>query len=217
MALAAAGAQAQSFCASDGVPRPQALVERFINADCASCWGDANAARPGRRELALDWIVPGSRGDDAPLSAAAIREGISRLEALGSAVPVHSGTSRSKVRGSSANLRVSHGLPFGGYLGASIELTPGNPGPWTAWLLLVETIPPGTQGTPVERNLVRNVLKTAWQPGQVVSKAGRKRLFESRPLSIPEGATPARLRVIGWVEDSDGRILGAAQSRCGER
>jgi len=41
-----------------------------------------------------------------------------------------------------------------------------------------------------------------------------RRLFESRPMSIPEGAKPARLRVVGWVEDARGRIRAIAQSRC---
>ena len=57
-------------------------------------------------------------------------------------------------------------LPFNGYIGASIELKPAGGGPWKAWLLLVETIPAGTEGTPVERNLVRNALQPAWDGSQ---------------------------------------------------
>jgi hypothetical protein len=33
-------------------------------------------------------------------------------------------------------------------------------------------------------------------------------------MSIPEGAKPERLRVVGWVEDARGRVVAAAQSRC---
>jgi hypothetical protein len=33
-------------------------------------------------------------------------------------------------------------------------------------------------------------------------------------MNIPEGADPARLRVVGWVEDAHGRIVAAAQSHC---
>ena len=36
-------AHAQSSCASDGQPRPVALLERFINADCAACWAGSAA------------------------------------------------------------------------------------------------------------------------------------------------------------------------------
>ena len=35
-----------------------------------------------------------------------------------------------------------------------------------------------------------------------------------RPLSIPPGTTPERLRVVGWVQDASGRVLTAAQSVC---
>ncbi|MES3002032.1 MAG: hypothetical protein V4787_15175, partial [Pseudomonadota bacterium] len=57
-------ARAQSSCSSDGQPRPAALLERFIGADCESCWSDAKARRAGRNEIAIDWIVPGVKGDD---------------------------------------------------------------------------------------------------------------------------------------------------------
>ncbi|HSV46828.1 MAG TPA: hypothetical protein VLJ58_13660, partial [Ramlibacter sp.] len=112
----------------------------------------------------------------------------------------------SAVRAGPRRLRAAHGLPFNGYVGTSIELKSAGPGPWTAWLLLVETLPAGTEGSPVERNLVRNALQLGW--------AGGARKFESRPMSIPEGAQPQRLRVVGWVQDARGRIRAAAQSRC---
>ena len=82
------------------------------------------------------------------------------------------------------------------------------------WLLLVETIPAGAEGTPVARNLVRNAVQTAWNQSGPLSKDEQKRLFESRPMNIPEGAQAARLRVVGWVEDAHGRIRAIAQSQC---
>ena len=212
--LAAAGAQGQSSCASDGIPQPAALVERFISADCESCWSDAKTARPGRGELALDWIVPGSRGDDAPLSAAASRDSLTRLKALGRKPPAQAETSRLKPRQGGRKLRVAHGLPFYDYIGTSIELKPATGGPWKAWVLLVETIPPGTEGTPVERNLVRNVFQPAWDSNRPLSKEEQKGLLESRPMGIPEGANRERLRVVGWVEDARGQLVAVAQSRC---
>jgi len=210
----AAGAQAQSSCSSDGQPRPAGLLERFINADCASCWGAADVPGPGRGELALDWIVPGGRGEDAPLSAAAVREARARLEALGRELPAQADASRRKAEPGTRRLRVAHGLPVGGYIGTSIELKPGGGGPWQAWLLLVETLPAGTEGSPVERNLVRNVLQLTWDPSTPRSEGRPESLFESRPMSIPPGADAARLRVVGWVEDARGRLRGLAQSRC---
>ena len=207
LALAAAAAP-QPACSSDGQPPPAGVLERFISADCDGCWTDLKTAEPGRGELALDWIVPGRRGDDAPLSAAARVEALARLQALGRDVPARSEDRHRQRSGRPLALRVAHGLAFNGYIGASIELRERAPGPWRAWLLLVEAFPPGSERTPVARNLVRNVLQLSWDGGR-----GSQR-FEARPMNIPEGARPDRLRVVGLLEDARGRIRGIAQSRC---
>jgi hypothetical protein len=162
----------------------------------------------------VDWIVPGSKGDDAPLSAAASRDALTRLEALRRVAPAQTDVTKHRIAANGRHLRVAHGLAFNGYVGASIELKPGARGPWRAWLLLVETVPAGTEGSPVERNLVRNVLQPAWEGTGPLSKTERRRLFESRPMSIPEGANPQRLRVIGLIEDARGRVVAVAASRC---
>ncbi len=232
LSAAPLAALAQSFCASDGQPAPNAIVERFISADCEACWASAEA-KPAAGALVLDWIVPGTQGDDAPLSAAATRDGLARLASLGRQPPGATATSvqQTSLRriGGPARLRVAHGLPLSGYVGASIELKPvparAEAKPWTAWLLLVEAIAAGSDGTPVARNLVRNVLVQAWDPANAAPAAdtaadttpGVKRvprLFESRPMNIPEGAKPERLRVVGWVQDAQGRVFAAAQSKC---
>lgn len=212
-------AQAQSFCASDGQPRPVQLMERFINADCDSCWTDPATPQPGPRAVALDWVTPGSKGDDAPLSAVATRDALARLEALGQGVPAGSQTRTHAVKGlKGTTLRVAHGLPLADYLGTSIELKPipvaARTQRWTSWLALVETLPAGTEGSPTERNLVRNVLKSTWDGRKQLSKTEQNRFFEARSMSIAQGANPNRLRVMGWVEDEKGRVLAAAQSRC---
>ncbi|MBC7604335.1 MAG: hypothetical protein H7255_16955 [Ramlibacter sp.] len=214
-ALSAAPAlHAQSSCSSDGVARPVALVERFINADCETCWSDAKTPAAGRGEVALDWVLPGSRGDDAALSSVARREGLQRLAALKQTVPAQAKTIRASVENRGRSLRVAQGLAFNGYVGASIELKPGAGAPWSAWLALVETVPAGIENSPVERNLVRNVLQPSWDSTRPLSKGERVKLSETRSMNVPEGANPDRLRVIGWVEDARGRIVAAAQSRC---
>ena len=222
------GAQAQplapSFCASDGQPRPLQLLERFINADCDSCWQDPATPTASADQVVLDWVVPndaGSKGEDAPLSAVASRDGLNRLQALGKSLSAQTVASNSIVKKrQGATLRVAHGLPLSGYLGTSIEFKAGpataKAQPATAWLVLVETLPEGTEGSPVERNLVRNSVQIGLQP----NKSGRKQLlnkerfFESRVMSIASGVNPERLRVIGWVEDQAGQVVVAAQSRC---
>ena len=211
-------AQAQSFCASDGQPRPVALLERFINADCADCWSDAATVRAGQGELAIDWVVPGEQGDDAPLSAVASRDAMERMKAL--RLPRGAGLwhRKAQVTGQAGALRVSHGLPYGGYLGTSIELkpsrSPARGQSWTYWLALVETLPEGTEGSPVARNLIRNVLQSTWNMRKQLLKGEQLRFFEARSMRLAEGVNPERVRLIGWVEDGRGHIVSAAQSRC---
>lgn len=218
-------ASAQSFCASDGQRRPVLLIERFINADCETCWQDQATLKAGEEDTVLDWIVPndaGNKGDDAPLSAVASRDGLTRLEALGKSVPRETLTSTHPVAGleglKGTTLRVAHGLPLSGYLGTSIELKPvpqsARNQRWTAWLALVETLPAGTEGTPVARNLVRNVFQAVWSGDKRTSKTDQHRFFDARSMSIAPGVNPDKLRVIGWVEDAKGQVLAAAQSRC---
>ncbi|MEO8250309.1 MAG: hypothetical protein ABI589_13160 [Burkholderiales bacterium] len=241
-------AEPASSCSSDGQIAPTALLERFINADCADCWSDEPPA-PAAGAVALDWIAPGPQGDDGALSAAARRGALQRLQAIGRplpdrmldlgstlrpvptgslpAAPIGDASARPASEGRSApelpsqtnrsapELRVAHGLPVGNYIGTSIELKGAAPGRWRVWLVLVETLPPGLEGSPVERNLVRNSLQFEWV---VPAHADPKQTFkELRPMQIPAGAQPERLNLVGWIEDANGpaATVGAiARSRC---
>ena len=212
--LAFAASAQPSSCSSDGVPAPRALLERFINADCEQCWKDPQAPGAGSGTLGIDWVVPGARGDDAPLAAAATADGPDRLEALGQPVPAQSATHfAQRMAGAGPQLRVAHGLPFNEYIGTSIEMRPAPGGPWKAWLLLVETLPAGTEGSAIERNLVRNAFVADWPAAY---KAPLPKHYELRPMQLAEGTKPERLRVVGWIEDAKGRIRAIAQSRCGK-
>lgn len=214
-------AVAQSSCSSDGQSRPVGLVERFISADCRDCWADPATAGARPREIALDWILPGTQGEDAPLSAVATRDGLKRLQALGIAPPASGSSRKTNMTRAPGTLRVAHGLPASGYVGASLEYkqVPSDAAgqPWSAWLALVEAIPAGTEGTPVARNLVRNLIQPLWNGREQLSKKEHMRFIESRSMDIPPGMNTDRLRVIGWVEDAQGRIVAAAQSRCAVR
>jgi hypothetical protein len=206
--------QAQSVCSSDGQRPAAGLRERFINADCAGCWTAVGtpAARPG--ELNLDWVLPGDQGDDAPLSAVARRDGLERLQALGLPLPAGQSQRSARVAGPQGwRLRVAHGIAFNGYLGVSIEFKhrgaapPAKDLPLTGWLALVETLPAGTEGSPLERQLVRGLFKTDWdrrQPGAVLS----------RSMAVSEGVNPERLSLVGWLENARGELLTAVRSRC---
>ncbi len=213
------GVNAQSFCASDGQAQPAQLMERFVNADCASCWIAPETPKAAANQVALDWVAPGSKGEDAPLSAVATRDALLRLQALRQKLPAKTNTAVrvvKPVQGSA--LRVSHGTPVADYVGASIELQPipksAKGQQWTAWLALVETLPAGTEGSPTERNLVRNLLQTPFDGRKPLAADAPNRFFEARSMNIPQGAKSERLRVIGWVEDARGQVVAAAQSRC---
>lgn len=213
-------AHAQSSCSSDGQSRPVVLLERFINADCADCWTDPATPRAGRGALALDWVLPGGQGDNAPLSAVATRDGLKRLEALGTTPPTASLNRKTQVQGRqgrTGTLRVAHGLPVSGYMGVSIEFQAPAPAAaqnWTAWLALVEALPAGTEDSPVPRSLVRNVIQPNWSGREQLSNKERLRFIESRSMDIPAGMKTGRAQVIGWMEDAQGRVVAAAQSRC---
>jgi hypothetical protein len=214
LAAAALPAAAQSVCSSDGQAQPTAVLERFINADCDSCWRDAATPRPGARELVLDWILPGSKGEDAPLSMGASRDGLERLQALGRKVPEQADAHKSRRVGGSHVLRAAQGMPFNDYIGTSIELRPGRGGPWSAWLLLVEVLPAGAEGSPVARNLVRNAFRPDWDGSRALSKAELSALYEARPMQIHEGAKPSRLRLVALLHDARGRLVAITQTHC---
>ena len=93
----------------------------------------------------------------------------------------------------------------------SIELARPGRESWQAWLLLVESLPAGTEGSPVARNLVRNVFRPeAWQAPRSAGTA----LAENRAMQIHEGAQPGRLRLVAVVADARGQIRGIARTRC---
>ncbi len=202
--------QGLALCTSDRTEAPQALLERFVSADCEDCWRDPQtpAAAPGT--LALDWVVPGAKGDDAPLSAVASGDAIDRLRALKRESPAGADAVTS-LRQGAVPLRISQGDSFNDYVAASIELRQGG-GPWDAWLILVEQLPAGTEGSPVARNLVRNVFRPDWSR----PAAAGKRLAETRSMQIHAGANPDRLRVIAMVQDARGRMRAIRQTECRE-
>ena len=202
---------AQALCTSDAVPQPQAVLERFVNADCAPCWSDPSTPRPAAHTVALDWIVPGRKGEDAPLSVVATGDALERLQALGQPVPELSTAVGSVRSGGAVPLRLAQGAAFNDYLGTTIELREPGREPWRAWLLLVESLPAGTDGSPVARNLVRNVVRPDWS-----KVAGRPTglLAEVRAMQIHEGARPERLRLVALLQDARGRIRAIGRTEC---
>jgi hypothetical protein len=208
---AAAWAQAGLQCTSDGLAAPPVLQERFINADCDACWRQPGPTPP-KGAAVLDWVVPGSLGDDAPLSAVARRESLERLDFLRLPVPGEHAGHASAVQGGRHHVHVSRGPVLGGYVGASLTFdSSGAPLqlPLTGWLALIEVLPAGTEGSPVPRALMRNLLSSTIAPRNTEIMG---QLW--RPMNVPEGAQPDRLQLLGWVSDAQGHVLAAAESSC---
>ena len=202
---------ARALCTSDGVTPPQAVLERFVSADCADCWRDQATPEPAAGSFAIDWVVPGTRGDDAPLAAVALDEAMERLAALHRPVPQRSDAVFGRREGAAVPLRLAQSATFNDYISTSMALKRPGREPWHAWLLLVEQLPAGTEGSPVERHLVRNVFRPDWTRAEGRPRGG---LAEDRSMQLHEGVQPDRLRLFAVLADSRGRIRAISRTAC---
>jgi hypothetical protein len=211
--LAALPFAARALCTSDEVPEPAAVLERFLNADCAACWRDPATPAAAADTLAIDWVLPGRRGEEAPLAVVATDDALERLRFLRRPVPERSAAVTTRRAGAVVPLRIAQGEPLADYIGTSIELAAPGREPWQAWLLLVESVPAGVEGSPVPRNLVRNVFRPDW------AEAARRRpgaLEEARTMQIHEGARASRLRLVAVLQDARGRMRAIRRTECRE-
>ncbi|WP_042426810.1 hypothetical protein [Comamonas granuli] len=218
LAWAAGTAAAQmSACTSDAALPPPALFERFISADCADCWRDPHTPAPGAAALLLDWIVPGAAGEEAPLSAAARRDALERLQALGRAVPATSDVHTAPVRaprGPRPALRLALGPAVNDYVGASVRVRAPARGT-TLWLVLAEALPAGSEGSPVARFVVRNTFSRLMGEREQLSKEKQPAVWQQIvPMYLPEGTQVQRLQLLAWMEADSGEVLAAARSVC---
>lgn len=202
---------ARALCTSDGVAQPQAVLERFLSADCADCWRDPATPAPAANTLVLDWVVPGRQGENAPLAVVASDDALERLTALRASEPARSSNVTTVRSGDAVALRLAQGDAFNDYVATSIELKAPGRERWQAWLVLVESLPAGTEGSPVARNLVRNVFRPEWNQ---VLRRGPGGLSETRAMQIHEGARADRLRLVGLLQDSRGRIRAISRTEC---
>jgi len=221
LCLLPAAALAQPVCNSDGQSVPSAVLERFISADCATCWQGPSAPTAAPGELVLDWIVPGRLGDEAPLSAAASRDALERLQDLGLSLTDTATHQRTKVRAlDGTTLRLTHGPAVGNYVGVTmtLRLPAAAPLRWPVqmWLVLTEVLPAGTEHAAVPRNLARNTFQPIWNKGEMLLQSKYLETRDLRAMAMPEGTQPARVRLAGWVQDASGQVLVATQTVCTE-
>lgn len=213
----AAGWPAFAFCPPAA---PTLMLERFVPADCEKCWA-ASPPSPGstlterERVFALDWIVPSAaRGDEAPLAAAAVAEARERAtragslsadEALSVARPI-------PRRSGALKLEITDGPALNGYVALRfVARTNGGalPGGIAGYMALVERVPAGEEGSPVDRQLVRAQVGPLPLDGL---RAGVP-IEHFRAIRLPETAKAERLAAVAWVERGEQqRVLAISAS-----
>lgn len=193
--------------------QPQVLLERFISADCAACWSSVppNPA-PGRSALALDWIVPAPPGSAAPLAAAALMDATPRA-ALEGRLDANEVLTRSHPLPATSALKVEveDGPAWSGYIGLALNVgynaTRPLPKQLSAWIALVERIDAGSEGTPVDRLLVRALVG----PLGLDALAKREPVEHLRAVRVPETGRAERLHAVGWIETDKGRVIAVGR------
>lgn len=195
-------------------PAPQAaLMERWLPADCSACWAQASAPAASKA-WQLDWIVPA--GPDAALSVAALPEAAERAARLFGTPTGRNPLAMARQAAAPAQawrLQVQSGPAWSGYMALQLSLRarPAQlPAGSTGWMALVEAIPAGADGSPVQRSLVRAVTG----PLPLTALTAKGPLNHLAALRWPDNTRPERLRARAWVEDAAGQVLAMAADRC---
>jgi hypothetical protein len=201
--LAASAAGAAAACRIDA---PTRLIERFVPADCERCWSGATPLKRHADALVIDWITPA--GDDAAMASAALAEAAARAGPMPAG---QSGLRENRLHPSeSPRLRIVDGPAWNGYIGLRLLVTrhEGVPHDAVAYAALVEHVPAGTEGSPIERNLVRAVVG----PLGLDELRGLSKIEHLRAVAVPAGSRADRLASVAWIEAADGRVMVAAHS-----
>ena len=183
-------------------------VERFIPADCEACWsaGDGSAGAPA--PFVLDWIVPSPRGDEAPLSAAAIAEATARAGTMTPGAALERRHPLPPAQG--LRVSVEDGPAWNGYMGLLLRVQRRQdaalPSAVVGYLALVESVRPGDEWTPIARSVVRTLA------GPLPLDSARERTEHLVALRIPMGAKAERLGAVGWVENVAGEVIALGQA-----
>jgi len=185
---------------------PTRLVERFVPADCERCWsGAAPLARPAG-SLVLDWITPA--GDDAAMASAALPEAAARAGRMPAG---QTQVRETRLHPSTAPLlRIVDGPAWNGYIGLRLLVTRhvGMPPGALAYAALVEQVPAGSDGSPIERHLVRAIVG----PMGLGELASLPKIEHLRAVAVPAGSRADRLASVAWIETPEGRAITAAVS-----
>ena len=196
-------AHAAASCAPSA---PARLLERFVPADCERCWqGDATTP-DAKAALVIDWITPAS--NDAPLASAALSEALARAGKTPSgATFVKASALRRK---GAPQLRIVDGPAWNGYIGLRLQVTrrAAVPPGAVAYVALVEQVPAGSEGSAIERHLVRAVAG----PMGLAELATEPKIEHLRAVRVPPSSRADRLASVAWVETRRGEVIAAVAS-----
>ncbi len=154
----------------------------------------------------LDWITPAT--DDAPLASAALPEALGRAGTMPSGETLVRATSLNR-RGA-PRLRIVDGPAWNGYIGLRLLITRRGPLPpgSLAYAALVEQVPAGSDGSPVERQLVRAVAG----PMGLDELATEPKIEHLRAVRVPPSSRADRLASVAWVATASGEVIAATRS-----
>ncbi|MDB5819820.1 MAG: hypothetical protein JWQ11_3460 [Rhizobacter sp.] len=189
-----------------------------MRADCEACWAGAGAAHAHAEPSAarsssasvVDWIAPA--GSEAPMALVALPEATERfasdLAAQASARHEHKLPERPSIK-----MSVHTGPGWKGYV--AVEMTASRigrralPPDAQAFVALTEDIAAGTEGSAIERHVVRAVVGPL-PLDELATKKGR--VAHVHALNVPESAKPERLSSVAWVQTPEGAIIAVANS-----
>jgi hypothetical protein len=189
-------------------PAPTVFLERFVPADCEACWQGATRRDRRAGQLVLDWIVPA--GEGAPLAAAALPEAAERAGKVSREAQWRSTTLK---RGAAPLVRIADGPGWNGYVGLRLVVTRRStvPADAVAYAALVERVPAGSEGTRVDRQLVRALIGPVGL-GELATAPAMEHMSAVR---LPDTERPDRLGSVAWIETAKGEVIAATQSCTG--
>ncbi len=151
------------------------------------------------------------------MSAAALPESAERAQRAGGPSPIAQQMLTVRRPAGAAPKSVGMALAVGpawhGYFGVQADVLGTLPPGSSLWLALVESIPAGSDGSPVARELVRSVAgPLTLNPSK--GPNGKTKINHLRAMRWPDSAKPERLQARGWIESTDGTLLAMASPRC---
>ena len=209
-------ARAQSACPPQ---LPRVLLERFVSATCILCWKEKPPQLQEHRDAwVLDWLVATGGAAVKPatprsafLAAAALPEASDRVTRAGSLASDEAFTLSHPLAQRSALALEVRDTPLPGgriELRMAARFTSQRPLPagLQGWLALVERIPAGEEGSPVDRQVVRAVVGPLPMEG-----LAKRPIDHLRTVAAPKIDYPERLASLGWVETEKGRVIAVGR------